>query len=172
MLYAWSTNPGTPGTPGFGVYDSPGVLENTGLNRVLGGQDDTDDSLFGGTGLDLLYGNGGDDKYYTKDGRDFAAEGDADGNVDWKVYAKSQSRVWYVGATDQADEIDVDFFVATGELAAYHSVRMSGPAFSVPILLRFQSVSVFKGSSGNDVYWQETDTDGSAGRDLGFPGDG
>ena len=45
------------------------VLENTGLNRVLGGPND--DSLFGGTGLDFLYGNGGNDTLYRANGSTF-----------------------------------------------------------------------------------------------------
>ena len=45
------------------------VLEDTGLNRVLGGPND--DLLFGGTGLDFLFGNGGNDTLYRANGSTF-----------------------------------------------------------------------------------------------------
>ena len=43
------------------------VLEDTGLNRMLGSTNATrGDSLYGGTGLDFLYGNGGPDTIFTQ----------------------------------------------------------------------------------------------------------
>ncbi len=57
-LYAWSSDPSAEDP--FGVFiDVDGVpeLEDTGLNRIIGGPND--DELYGGTGLDLLYGGEG-----------------------------------------------------------------------------------------------------------------
>src|SRR5207253_2458701 len=87
QLYAWSRDPLPAGDTQFGVFvdkaggfhdndgdlnddgvlnadgtTTPYLLEDTGLNRVLGGPHD--DELYGGTGLDFLYGNGGNDKLF------------------------------------------------------------------------------------------------------------
>jgi hypothetical protein len=97
-LYAWSFDPladraepfdpltvgGGDGVTRFGafvdpatglLYDDDGggayVLEDTGLNRMLGQA--RDDRLYGGTGLDFLYGNGGADELYTRNGELFEA---------------------------------------------------------------------------------------------------
>ena len=135
-LYAWSRDPEADTDLDtliqFGVFvdangnlfddDEGGTLEleDTGLNRIIGGPND--DRLFGGTGLDFLYGNGGNDELYSVDGTlfenlDGALAGDA-----WKEYAKSTDKVWYVGATNLDDVIAVDFVTEPGLLADHHIV--------------------------------------------------
>ena len=134
-LYAWSYHPLSPVAPNgtqvtqffgtnrqliidpnklFGVRVGT-KLEDTGLNRMLGSENaNRADKLYGGTGLDLLYGNGGGgpggDELYTRTGVLFE---NSDGNVaaddGWKEYAKEQSNVWYLSGSDNADQINVDF---------------------------------------------------------------
>ena len=128
-LFAWSRD---PATGEFGVFvdeqgnlfdngqDGALQLEDTGLNRIIGGPND--DELFGGTGLDLLFGNGGNDLLFAADGTRFE---DLDGGLAgdaWKAYAQSTNAVWYVGATNADDIIDVDFVTEPGLLVDRHVV--------------------------------------------------
>jgi Ca2+-binding RTX toxin-like protein len=129
-LYAWSRD---PSIGQFGVFvdpqtgalhdDSGGgqyVLEDTGMNRMLGGTQN--DKLFGGTGLDFMYGNGGQDELYDRNGTLFQ---NLDGGVagqQWKDYAKSTGKVWYVGGSNLDDVITVDFVTEPGALAGHHLV--------------------------------------------------
>ncbi|XZE54543.1 LamG-like jellyroll fold domain-containing protein [Planctomycetaceae bacterium SH139] len=127
QLYAWSFDP-ILGTA-FGVfadeegnlYDSPAEgrsLEDTGLNRIIGGEQS--DQLYGGTGLDLLYGAGGDDELFTKTGELFESlDGDEAGN-EWKEYARSSDHVWYVGGSNVDDVITLDFVTEPGLFQGHH----------------------------------------------------
>ena len=93
--------------------------ENTGLNRVLGGNDD---DLYGGTVIDFLEGNGGNDTLYRANGSTFESlDGGLAGDT-WKEYAKESDQVWYVGGTNAADEIHVDFVTEPGVLADHHLI--------------------------------------------------
>ncbi|QDV47224.1 Bifunctional hemolysin/adenylate cyclase precursor [Stieleria neptunia] len=123
QLYAWSSDPGPVGSEDFGVFETAGgqqVLEDTGLNRIIGGPGD--DELFGGTGLDLLYGAGGNNQLYTRTGMPFESLDSGDANDEWKVYARTTGQVWYVGGTNAADEISVDFVTEPGILLGHHLV--------------------------------------------------
>lgn len=125
-LYAWSFDPGNPGDSPFGVYELvDGVLqlEDTGLNRIIGGPGD--DNLFGGTGLDLLYGGGGVNQFYTRTGQPFESLDGGDAGDAWKDYARSTDQVWYVGGTNADDEISVDFVTEPGLLLGHHLVTRS-----------------------------------------------
>ena len=108
-MYAWGVaptfDPDAPTPPaGFGDLNLPTFDpgQNTGVNRMLGG--DADDALFGGNGLDLLYGAGGTDALFTKTGAAVGAggnplAGDTGTEEDdaWKKYAQQTDAVWYVG---------------------------------------------------------------------------
>ncbi|WP_291986182.1 PA14 domain-containing protein [Luteitalea sp.] len=90
----------------------PYSLEDTGLNRDLGGLNA--DRLYGGTGLDFLYGNGGDDTLYRYDG---TALESLDGGVagdEWKEYAKQTGKAWYYAGTNLNDVITVDLITEGG----------------------------------------------------------
>ncbi|MCP5307613.1 MAG: hypothetical protein H6953_19580, partial [Chromatiaceae bacterium] len=130
-LYAWSFDPYLGGE--FGVFVDPisGALfgdsaggtrerEDTGLNRLLGGLND--DLLFGGTGLDFMYGNGGSDTLYRADGSLFESLDGGIAGDDWKEYARSTNKVWYVGASNADDVITVDYVTEPGLLQDHHLV--------------------------------------------------
>lgn len=160
-LYAWSLDP--RGT-NFGVYvdaqgklypgDSAGgtrTLENTGLNRVLGGANN--DQLYGGTSIDFLYGNGGNDTLYRADGSTFESLDDGVAGDQWKEYAKETDQVWYVGGTNAADEIHVDFVTELGLLADHHLItRLTNNngnfSFAASVRLDFDA----KDAQGNAVW--------------------
>ncbi|MEX0641054.1 MAG: hypothetical protein WD468_00055, partial [Pirellulales bacterium] len=96
------------------------VLEDTGLNRMLG--DRGDDFLFAGPGVDFMYGDGGDDTLFRVDGTKFE---DGDGGLvgdAWKEFAKENDKVWYYGATNADDVISVDFVTEPGLLADRHLI--------------------------------------------------
>lgn len=74
--------------------------------------------MFGGTGLDFLYGNGGGgvsgDTLYTARGTVFGAGENPYGRYNaWKEYAKQTDAVWYsgpnVGTTNNADTIKIGY---------------------------------------------------------------
>ena len=78
------------------------VPEDTGLNRILG--QSFDDSLYGGTNVDFLYGNGGHDTLFRADGSPFESlDGGVAGDA-WKEFARESNQVWYVSATNADDE--------------------------------------------------------------------
>ncbi|HEY7116284.1 MAG TPA: hypothetical protein VH475_06850, partial [Tepidisphaeraceae bacterium] len=130
QLYAWSRD---PAIGQFGVFVDPVtgalhdddgggqfVLEDTGMNRMLGSP--KNDTLFGGTGLDFMYGNGGQDVLINRDGTTFD---NLDGNLagqQWKDYARSTGKVWYVGGSNANDVITVDFVTEPGFLQGHHLV--------------------------------------------------
>ena len=100
------------------------TLEDTGLNRMLGGT--VLDSLYGGTGLDFMEGNPNVDSSLTGDAAKdklFNRRGEQlvglDGGVagdEWKEYAKSTNKVWYYGGSNKADQISVDFVTEPGSV--------------------------------------------------------
>ncbi|MEM6472035.1 MAG: hypothetical protein AAF802_20915, partial [Planctomycetota bacterium] len=125
-LYAWSSDPGIPDeddeTP-FGVFveiDGEMRLEDTGLNRIIGGPGD--DALFGGTGLDLLFGGDGENTLYNRDGKTFVSLDGGSGDDAWKDYARSTGQVWYVGGSNVDDRINVDFVTEPGILQGHHLI--------------------------------------------------
>ena len=118
-LYAWSSDPSAEDP--FGVFiDVDGVpeLENTGLNRIIGGPND--DELYGGTGLDLLYGGEGNNTLYTRNGETFESLDGGVADDAWKDYARSTGQVWYVGGTNSDDRINLDFVTEPGILQGHH----------------------------------------------------
>ncbi|WP_420887211.1 hypothetical protein, partial [Candidatus Litorirhabdus singularis] len=152
-LYAWSRDPELGGQ--FGVFvdangtlrDTDGnglyTLEDTGLNRMLGGSQA--DQLFGGTGLDFLYGNGGDDVLYRRDGQSFDTldGGQVEGD-EWKEYARASTEVWYYGGTNANDVITVDFVTEPGLLGDHHLItrltEVNGNfSFDATVRLDFQA---------------------------------
>ena len=139
--------PLTIDTGAFGVIDpATGQREDTGLNRVIGGPND--DSLYGGTGLDFLFGNGGADALFRADGSKFET---LDGGVagdEWKQYARETNKVWYYGATNLNDKIDVDFVTEPGLLTGHHVISRrtttgTGSTFSLDVNLDFEAKDAF-----------------------------
>src|SRR5207302_1430848 len=147
-LYAWTQNPQPAGDTQFGVFVDPAnadgpvfdnngdlngdgrldsdptkparVLENTGLDRMLGSRNA--DRLFGGTGLGFMFGNGGEDQMFRADGSAFESlDGGLNGDA-WKQFAKQSGRVWYVAGTEGDDVITVDFVNEPGLLGDHHLV--------------------------------------------------
>ena len=105
--------------------------EETGLNRVLGGKQTAapqHDDLYGGTGLDFLYGNGAakesPDVLYDRTGGLFQARNAIAGD-EWKAYAKSTDKVWYYGGTNKDDLITVDYVTEPGLLTGHHLITRS-----------------------------------------------
>jgi Ca2+-binding RTX toxin-like protein len=120
----------TAGEAGDGLIRLPSIAvgyEETGLNRALGGTlDDADlestdvnadgavnfDRLYGGTGLDFLWGNSPLDQIIGVAGNVLQ---DASGGVteadgrSWLDYARASNKVWYYQGTDSADDIEVGF---------------------------------------------------------------
>jgi Ca2+-binding RTX toxin-like protein len=152
-LYAWSFDPdqGTfgvyvdelgsyfdeNGTPfaddgdadGDGRLDSDPTrparkLEDTGLNRMLGGKNT--DLLYGGTGLDFMYGNGAPenapDKLHSRTGELFEAADAGLAGEEWKKYAQSTDKVWYYSGSNLDDVIHVDFVTEPGLLQGHHLI--------------------------------------------------
>ncbi len=105
---------------GDGIADGAFTAENTGLNRVLGSK--RNDHLYGGTGIDFLYGNGGEDVLYRADGSTFESMDGGLAGEQWKEYARESDQVWYVGGSNVADEIRVDFVTEPGLLADHHLI--------------------------------------------------
>ena len=114
----WITESGDADGDGFldadGVSD-PYVLEDTGLNRMLGASNELRrDIMYAGTGLDFLYGNGGGgplgDQIITPKGTEFEdTDGELGQDDDWKQYAKTTDKVWYVNGSATDDNFVVDF---------------------------------------------------------------
>ena len=99
----------------------PYSLEDTGINRILGG--DLNDELFGGTGLDFLYGAGGQDKLYDRRGILLENQDGGVGTDDgWKEYAQSVNKVWYISGSNANDQISIDFVTEPGILQGHHLV--------------------------------------------------
>ncbi len=122
-LYAWTSDPTAGGVnesgPAYGVFNNDGQREDTGLNRMLGR--DQDDFLFAGTGLDFLYGGAGQDSLYDVDGQLLENFGVPEGE-EWLAYARSNDSVWYYGGTGRDDIISVDFVTEPGLLGNHHLI--------------------------------------------------
>jgi len=132
---------------GGGRYE----LEDTGLNRVLGGV--YDDSLYGGTGLDFLYGNGGDDILWRSDGSTMDSVDGGLADDGWKQYAKETDKVWYYGGTNADDVISVDYVTEPGLLGGTHLItRLTNNngnfTFDAQVKLNFSATN----ASGDPLY--------------------
>jgi hypothetical protein len=96
------------------------VLEKTGLDRMLGSRNA--DRLFGGTDLAFMFGNGGEDQMYRKDGSAFESlDGGLNGDA-WKQFVLESGNLWYVAGTGADDVITVDFVNEPGLLGDHHLV--------------------------------------------------
>ncbi|MEQ1825946.1 MAG: LamG-like jellyroll fold domain-containing protein, partial [Pirellula sp.] len=163
-LYAWSFDPMPVGDTQFGVFvDSTGALfnandvagtrqlETTGLNRMLGGE--RNDELFGGTVVDFMYGNGGTDILYRANGTRFESLDDGLADNAWKSYARESDQVWYVGGSNAADKIDLNFVTEPGLLTDHHLLtRLTNNngnfSFAAQIRLDFEATD----ADGNPVW--------------------
>jgi len=160
-LFAWSFNPSLGGQ--FGVFvDSQGrlftndgggtlQLENTGLNRMLGSE--RNDELFGGTAFDFMFGNGGADILYRANGSTFESLDGGLGGDEWKQYTRQSDQVWYVGGTNAADQIDVNFVTEPGLLSDHHLItRLTNNngnfSFAAQVRLDFEATD----ANGNLVW--------------------
>ncbi|MEM9643378.1 MAG: hypothetical protein AAF989_00180 [Planctomycetota bacterium] len=117
-LYAWSSDPGVIG-PDFGIVGEDGELEDTGLNRLLGR--DQDDLLFAGPGLDFMYGGEGNDFLHDVNGRLLENFGVPE-SEQWLEYVRRNDAVWYYGGTDRDDVITVDYVTEPGLLGGHHLI--------------------------------------------------
>ena len=113
--------------------------------------------LYGGTGLDFLYGNGGEDQLFRANGSPFESLDDGLAGEEWKTYARSTNRVWYIGASNADDEIFVDYVTEPGTLQGRHLVSrktMVGDyvTFDAKIRLDFSAID----EDGNPV-WDPSD---------------
>ncbi|MFZ4470281.1 MAG: calcium-binding protein, partial [Pirellula sp.] len=130
-------------------------LEDTGINRMLGGLND--DSLYGGTGIDFMHGgDSGTDILYRRDRSTFESMDGGLAGDDWKNYAKESEQVWYIGGSNAADEITVDFVTEPGPLYNRHLVTRltennGNFSFAAQLQLDFSA----KDASGN-LIWDST----------------
>ncbi|MCA9139509.1 MAG: FG-GAP repeat protein, partial [Planctomycetales bacterium] len=147
------------GTAGDRELDLTYRPEDTGQNRILGGP--KADDLYGGTGLDFLYGNGAPvddpDRLYNRYGQRFESLDNADAGEEWKQYAKSTGSVWYYGGTNRDDIITVDFVTEPGVLQGHHLItRLTNNSgnftFDAQVQLDFEATD----ENGNLV-WDPTD---------------
>ena len=140
-------------------------LEDTGLNRVLGGS--KTDLLYGGTGLDFLYGNGAPeanpDRLIDRHGQAFQGLDGGVAGEEWKQYAQSTDRLWYYGGSNSNDTIHVDFVTEPGVLQGHHLITRltenSGNfTFDAQVRLDFSATNS-DGSlvwNANDAYYGQT----------------
>ena len=131
------------------------VLEDTGLNRMLGGSGN--DQLYAGTGVDFMYGDGGTDVLYNTYGERLDAEVDAVADDAWKEYAQQSDKVWYYRGTNADDVISVDFVTEPGLLADHHLItRLTNNdgnyTFDAQIRLDFQA----RGEDG-ELIWDPSE---------------
>ncbi|MBE3133464.1 MAG: hypothetical protein IMZ55_08310, partial [Acidobacteria bacterium] len=136
---------------GAGAY----VLESTGLNRMLGQAGD--DDLYGGTALDFLYGNGGQDRLFNRRGELLEAGPDVQPGDEWKAFARSTTQVWYYAGTEADDVISVDFVTEPGLLGDHHLItRLTNNggfySFDAQVRLDFQATD-----SGGRLIWDPAD---------------
>ena len=138
------------------------VAEDTGLNRILGSSQ-RGDALFGGTGLDFLYGNGADsgetDSLFDRNGNAFETLDSGVAGEEWKEYAKGTEQVWYYGGTNLDDQISVDLVTEPDSLlqGRHLITRLTGNngnfTFDAQVQLSFDGVD----DAGNLV-WNPADT--------------
>ncbi len=131
------------------------VLEDTGFNRMLG--QSQDDFLFGGTSLDFMHGQSGNDILFRRDGTRLESVDKGIGGSSWTTYAKQSNKVWYVSGSNANDQIQVDFVTEPGRLADHHLVtRLTENnghfSFSAQARLDFSAVAATGGSQ-----WESTD---------------
>ncbi|MEZ6120470.1 MAG: calcium-binding protein [Pirellulaceae bacterium] len=145
-------------TNSFGLPESDplaGDREDTQLNRMLGNSSVNSEQLYGGTGLDFLYGNGGGgalgDELYTYRGERFG-EGQMPWEQDdaWKEYAKQTDAVWYVGAksglSNVADTVRIDYVTdPTSPVYNRHQISVK-QAGTFNVLYQFEGTSPFDAS--------------------------
>ena len=155
--------------PGFVGPRQPAYrLEDTGLNRVLGGDNVNEafghDELYGGTGLDFLYGNdspsNSPDVLIDRKGVSFDSRDDGLGGGEWKQYARGTEKVWYYSGSNLSDVINVDFVTEPGVLQGHHLITRltenSGSfTFDAQVRLDFDAVDASgqKIWSPNDLYY-------------------
>ncbi len=77
------------------------ILEDTGANRMLG--QSQDDFLFGGTSLDFMHGQSGQDVLVRRDGTRLESLDGGLGGTGWAAYAKQSNKVWYVSGSNAND---------------------------------------------------------------------
>ncbi len=149
----------------FGTDGKPqSAFEDTGLNRALGSQSATKpDYLYGGTGLDFLYGYGpyGDaaiDKLYTKDGILFQDTSVSGGDA-WKAYAKSTNRAWYLASSAATDTIRIDYVTNPyNPFFGRHLVSVATAGAFDPRFSGFDSVGAFDGGGARVGTQGKTET--------------
>ncbi len=129
-LYAWSFDPLPAGDTQFGVFvnangglfnnDGGGTrqLESTGVNRLLGSE--RNDNLFGGTVVDLCMATVVRMCLYRANGTTFESLDEGLAGDEWKQFARASDQVWYVGGTNAADKIDLNFVTEPGLLSDHH----------------------------------------------------
>ena len=120
------------------------------------------DSLYGGTGLDFLYGRGANDAtpdlLYDHDGQQFVARDGVQAGDEWKEYAKSTDQVWYYSGTNLNDVIHVDYVTEPGVLQGHHLItRLTDNngnfTFDAQVRLDFEATD----AAGN-LIWNPADT--------------
>lgn len=128
------------------------VPEDTGINRMLGsGNPVKSDYMYGGTGIDLLFGNGGPDFLFTRRGETFESKTGSDGQQ-WKEYARTTDRVWYVGGSDGPDEISIDFVTnPRNALFGRHIANFKTRGYYEPLISGFDGLTA-SGASGKPLH--------------------
>ncbi len=131
------------------------VLEDTGFNRMLG--QSQDDFLFGGTSLDFMHGQSGNDVLFRRDGTRLESLDQGSGGSSWSTYAKQSNKVWYVSGSNANDQIQVDFVTEPGKLSDYHLItRLTENnghfSFAASARLDFNALSATGGAQ-----WDSTD---------------
>jgi Ca2+-binding RTX toxin-like protein len=103
--------------------------EQTGLNRMLGSDNEsTSDYLYGGTQLDFLYGRGGDDTIYKKDGKPFEATTPSSESASelWKEYARTIAGALYIATSNSADKVEINYVTnPSSDLYGHHLINIS-----------------------------------------------
>ena len=124
--FAWSHLDNPAGTSwSWLAYDSNGnplnFFEDTGLNRSLGSPNNSPDYLYGGTGLDFLYGNGPYNppiyQLFTKEGKLFqdmqnASASGGDNAVALFAENRQQSQIVNLLQIDGEDQVTLKLTVA------------------------------------------------------------
>ncbi len=172
-LYAWSQDPRPSGDTEFGVFvDQSGnltdgsnggqyALEDTGLNRMLGGV--KYDELYGGNGLDFMYGTDNNvetvlDLLYDAKGQLFGSRDGQLAGDEWKDYAKTTNKVWYYSGSNREDLITVDYVTEPGLLQKHHLItRLTNNNGNFTFDARVQLDFAATDASGKPI-WNPNDT--------------
>ncbi len=127
---------------------------------MLGGANT--DLLYGGTGLDFLYGNGAPeqtpDRLIDRNGQPFSGRDGGLAGDEWKKYAQSTDKLWYYGGSNSNDTIHVDFVTEPGILQGHHLITRltenSGNfTFDAQVRLDFNATN-----SDGSLVWNPNDT--------------